>query len=285
MKTLYSIIYSPISVIGQERINFGLLLFNGEGKLLFNYSTEKLESAKQLFSSDAFKLIKTYLKTLDNKFTDKKQELLQENQVSADYVEYLSRYSNNLMSFTNPQEVNVELTIENFNSLFEKIIFKKPEVKLQELIRPINGIAVVKMNFAPKVQKRVNLDVELRTDEHDFVLFNTHIDMMGKNDIPVLNQFIEFEYDTPAMLEKKINSYIGLIKPFEAYDGNEGKYFMVGDEPSKSKIKHHLIWDHLVDSTLIKKNLVELVPSKEIDLIESYFNDHDVRPYFKIEKK
>jgi hypothetical protein len=35
-----------------------------------------------------------------------------------------------------------------------------------------------------------------------------------------------------------------------------------------------------MDSNLLKKDLLELVPSKEIDAIEDYLNEHDVKPYF-----
>ncbi len=282
MKTLYSIIYSPISVIGQERINFGLLMLDEKGGVRFCFSIEKLNSVKPLFSSEAFKLIKTYLQTLERKFSNK-HELYKENHLKADYVDYLSRYSNNLISFTKPQQINLELSAKNFNSLFEKIIFKKQAVKLPTLESSERGIALVKRDFAPKVNKRVNIDIELKADQHDFILFNTHIDMIGRNDKPVLNQFIEFENDTPAMIEKNINSYLSLIKPFEMHDGKVGKYFMVGDEPSKTKTKHHLIWEHLMDSNLLKNKLLDLVPSKEIDSIESYLNDHDVKPYFDLE--
>ncbi|WKK84091.1 hypothetical protein QYS48_17950 [Marivirga arenosa] len=281
MKTLYSIIFSPLSVVGHERINFALLMLNSDGEVFYNYSAEKLKLAKKLYSNESFKLLTGQLESLRSKLDQESAQLSHVKAFNSEYLDYLSRYSNNMIAFTKPMPIKIEFNQKNFETLFERIIYKsKPSIK-DELLTVAAGIAQIKRDFSPKVKSRVNIDVELKADELDFILFNTHIDMIGRNDKPVLNQFIEFENDSPAKIEKNINSYLSLIKPFEMHDGKEGKYFIVGDEPSKSKKQHHLIWEHLRESNLLKKDLLELVPSKEIDAIETYLNEHDVKPYFK----
>lgn len=68
MKSTYSIVYSPVSAVSQERINLGLLMIGDQGEGMFRYSHEKLNSVKPLFSSDGFKLLKTTLSALENQF-------------------------------------------------------------------------------------------------------------------------------------------------------------------------------------------------------------------------
>jgi hypothetical protein len=282
MKTLYSIIYSALNVVGHERINFALLMLNSDGEVFYDFSSEKLKLARKLYSYESFKLLTGQLESLQSKLVKQSAQLSHVKAFNSEYLDYLSRYSNNLVAFTKPTPIEIDFNQKNFNSLFERIIYKSNPTLQQDLITVAKGIALIKKDFSPKVKTRVNIDVELKADQYDYILFNTHIDMIGRNDKPVLNQFIEFENDTPAKIEKNINSYLSLIKPFEVHDGKVGKYFMVGDEPSKAKTQHHLIWEHLKDSNLIKEDLLELVPSEEIGSIESYLNDHDVKPYFNL---
>jgi hypothetical protein len=280
MKTLYSIIYSPLNVVGHERINYALLMLNSDGEVFYEFSSEKLKLARKLYSNESFKLLTGQLESLRSKLAKESAQLSHAKAFNSEYLDYLSRYSNNLIAFTKPMPIEIDFNQKNFNSLFERIIYKDNRAFKPDVITVAKGIALIKKDFSPKVKSRVNIDVELKAEQYDYILFNTHIDMIGRNDKPVLNQFIEFENDTPAKIEKNINSYLSLIKPFEMHDGKEGKYFMVGDEPSKTKTQHHLIWEHLMDSNLLKRDLLELVPAKEIDSIELYLNEHDVKPYF-----
>lgn len=109
-------------------------------------------------------------------------------------------------------------------------------------------------------------------------LFPITIDMIGKNDRPVLNQFIDFD-TTPAALKNQINNYINLIKPFELAEKKEGRFFIVADEPSKEASSQHLVWEHLKESPLTKE-IIKIVPRDEVEQIEKYLEEHDVRPYF-----
>ena len=54
---------------------------------------------------------------------------------------------------------------------------------------------------------------------------------------------------------------------------------MVADEPSLEQNSQHLIWEHLLESPLIKKNILEIVPTTELDRVEEYLETHDVRPF------
>jgi hypothetical protein len=50
-------------------------------------------------------------------------------------------------------------------------------------------------------------------------------------------------------------------------------------EPSKEQNSQHLIWEHLLESPLIKEDFLEIVPTNELDRVEKYLETHDVRPF------
>jgi hypothetical protein len=282
MKSTYSIIYSPVSAVSQERINLGLLMIGNHGSVMFKYSHEKLNMIKSFFSEDGFKLLKSTLNTLEKRFYQDQNELVSSMGIKAELVHYFSYYTNNLISFSSPKEIGVELNDNSFMLLFTKWIYK---AEIQELKKPAYpSTNKAKEEFIPKVQSRVNIDFKLNAEEFDFMVFNMQIDMIGKNDRPVLTQFFDFQAP-PAVLKNKINEYVSIIKPLELRENNVGKFFMVGQEPDKQHQNQHLIWNHLQDSTLIKSQILEIVPPSELGIIESYLEEHDVRPFVEMVEK
>ncbi len=275
MKSTYSIVFTPFSVLSNERVNLGLLMIDESGNSMFRYSNEKLSLIRNLLSEDGAKLIKSNLTTLENKFSKGEKEFFPLQEIKADFIQYLSSYTNNLISFTPPKSIDVELNEPNFNKLFQKFVFHIIPVVAKP---PVSSISLIKKNFTPKVESRVNVDFQLKANEFDFVLFNLNVDMIGKNDRPVLTQFFDFE-SSPESLKSRITNYISLIKPFEIKEQKDGKFFMVADEPSIEQNPQHLIWEHLLESPLIKKNILEIVPTTELDRVEKYLETHNVRPF------
>lgn len=280
MKSTYSIVYSPVSAVSQERINLGLLMIGNQGEGMFKYSNEKLTSVKPLFSVDGFKLLKSTLNALENQFHQETDSLLPRTEIKSELINYFSYYTNNLISFTSPKSIDLELSEAIFSRLFEKWIFKVRGNELKQAA--ISSIRGVKKNFIPRVHNRVNVDYKLEASAYDFVVFNLNIDLIGKNDKPVLTQFVDFEA-SQASLKNKINEFVSIIKPLEIKEGIEGKFFLVAEEPRKELLSQHLIWDHLKDSPLIKGLVLEIIPPSELELIEKYFEDHDVQPFAPFE--
>lgn len=277
MKTYYSIIFSQLSSVSKERLNIGLLMVS-EQMVKFQFAAEKVAVLKKLLPDDAVKLINVYLKGISNK-VEMHYELHEPSaSITENYINYLSDYSNNLVSFTKPEALNVALNDHVFEQLFNKLIYKSNKPKEDFIKMPVLDVA--KKNFLDKVYKRVNVTIELTSDNLPFILFPITIDMIGRNDKPVLSQFIDFSAN-PTVLRNGLSSYINLIKPFELAEKKDGKFFIVGNEPLKANKYQHQIWEHLRSSSLEKAGIIEIVPEDEIDAIESYLSEHDVQPFFK----
>ena len=127
MATFYSILTAVIRPEIQERISVGLLLVGNEG-VHFNYSTNKMAAVRTILHENDYKLFKDYVQMVVSKVTemtesngqlsfDKRDALLNQ-----DYINYLSRYNNNLLNFTAAKNIEVPATSEVFTKLYAKFI-------------------------------------------------------------------------------------------------------------------------------------------------------------------
>jgi hypothetical protein len=136
METFYVILYCSIRPVIDERISIALLLKVGN-KIIFKYSPEKLKIAKILLPDAAFDLLWTSLKNIERFIKDgnedvdsqavlwdyKKEYFLSTQFFRKDYISYLNRYANNLLQFSEPQDIQVHAIAEAFDSLYKKFIF------------------------------------------------------------------------------------------------------------------------------------------------------------------
>src|SRR5665213_1663211 len=109
MATYYSILSALIRPEIQEKISVGLLLI-GDKDVFFEYSKNKLNSAKTLLSENAHLMLKDALKNIEvtvsaQQSANKKYELnfKKKSPLSESYIQYLSRYNNNILGFTSPK--------------------------------------------------------------------------------------------------------------------------------------------------------------------------------------
>jgi hypothetical protein len=121
MKTFYSILTVPIRPSGQEQLNIGLLLVNGS-ELLFKFSPKKLEFIKQLLPKTTFNLLKSYVFGLAEKLNHD-DETMRLKFSNGEFVNYLSNYNSNLLTFSKPTPIELGVTDQDFRTLFEKFIF------------------------------------------------------------------------------------------------------------------------------------------------------------------
>lgn len=282
MNTFYSILYAPIRPSLDEKVSIALFLSERD-KVVFHYSNTKLKIIKQLIPDAAFNLLKSYLKIMESKFSklegngdilqldlsdDKSDKIIKES-----YFNYLSRYSNNLISFSKPKTINLEVNQEVFNKLFEKYIFQ-----LEELVDDKNILTVfqkVKKSLFPKIEHTVNIDRHLTANEIPNLFVPTDVDFIGANENPVTGHTFDF-LKSHYYLENDVARFVGLAKAFELNGEKNGKYYVIGKEPSKrTHSTQHKTWKIIHESKFL-----DFVPLTELDKIDEYIKSHEVQPYF-----
>lgn len=288
MNTFYSILYVPIRPAVDEKVSVALF-FRQDREVFFHYSNTKLNIIKQLIPSSAFSLLKTYLRNIEGQISKMDDHVIDSGRldlkdkksgrfIDESYFNYLSQYSNNLLSFSKPKSINLAANQEVFEKLFEKYVF---ELDLtEEIVKKPTIFQKVRKELYPRIKGHVNIDRHLTSHDVPNLFASTDVDFIGKNDAPVAGHTFDFEKKS-YFLDNDVARFVGLTKAFELNGGLNGKYYVIGKEPSKnSHPSQHQTWKTIFDS-----NFLEFVPLREIEKIDGYMKEHHVQPYFEIGRR
>lgn len=281
MKTLFSILYVPINAALDEKVSIGLLMFNEE-QHFFKYSATKLLAIKGLLDSESNTILKTYLRTLEKELNNNAQSVedlfgldktLKANWVNSSYISYLSKYSNNLVQFSEAKMIDIELGNSNFKRVFEKYIFQYDEAVSED--NSCDIYKKVKTKLYPNIIGKVNVDRIVTPNDFKNLIAPLEVNFIGVNGVPVAGQAINFEKQH-YNLENDVTRFVALTKALELDGQKDGKYFVLGREPKVNHDKNHLMWQQIRDS-----DFLEFVDIDEIGIVEDYINDKHVKPFFK----
>ena len=114
MNTLeYSIVYAMIRPEISERVSVGIIFCQG-GQLEMKYSTAKLGVVKKLLSEAEYNYLRRVLTTLSGK------KALE----SVSSIDYLNRYSNNILTVSGLRKVNADSPRISKGRLYKMYVYK-----------------------------------------------------------------------------------------------------------------------------------------------------------------
>lgn len=275
MKTFYSILYCAIRPNLDEKVSIGFFMGNEE-RCKFHYSLEKLAVIKDLFSDGAYNSIKLHLKSLTKLSNDCLADTLHAHKghkiFREEYFSYLSRYAQNLITYSEPCRIDIPFDDSTFEKLFEKFVFNYTEIT-EHKIRPIEKI---RRRLSKSIADFVNFDVEFKKDEIPGLIVPAKVWFIGKNEVQVTGETKDFN-GLPHIVQQQINAHLFLIdKIRQTKDGKNGHFFFIADEPSKSLTENHKLWKAVKET-----DMLDLVPTGEIEKVEDYMRTHGVEPLFK----
>lgn len=281
MKTFFSIIYIPLSSNLQEKISIGLVMSDGEQNI-FKISKPKFQIVKNLFSTHKYNLLKNYFNNIIEEITPNINAFRLDlnpyssnNWLNESYISYLNRYSNNLVVYSEPRKIDIAISTENFNRLFKKFVFEYDE-EVNSVAKE-NILSKVNKQLYSKIESHVNLQVTVNSSNFNELLTPVDVNFIGKNGVIVAGQAIDFDKRL-YNLEHDLTSYISFTKAVD-YSGNNGKYFLVGQEPDKKENpNNHRTWKQVKES-----HLVDYIDLNETDKIKEYIISNGVAPYFEKE--
>lgn len=279
MKTFFSIIYLPLNSNLQEKISLGLVMSNGE-KTIFKVSNSKLQIIKGLISINRFNILKNYFNNIKNEIDPKKdnfkldiQSNISNNWLNESYFSYLSRYSNNLVIYSEPKSINSDVNLDFFKSIFVKYVFEYDEEI--NVIKHEDILSKVRIELLEKIEDRVNLNVTVSSSDFNELLTPVDVNFIGKNGVIVAGQTIDFS-KRMYNLENDLTRYISFTKAVDYSCSKKGKYFLVGQEPNKTVYpSNYKTWKNVKES-----HLVEYVDLSETEKIKEYITSKGVSPYF-----
>jgi hypothetical protein len=258
-----------------ERVSIGLFIGN-ETTCKFHYSAEKLTAIKGLFSDSAFGMLKTGLKSLQKLSLECETDLLGTyrgaSALKEQYFNYLSRYSNNLITYSAPKGIDIEINQETFNKLFEKFVYHLP-TPVEPKLKPVEK---AKERLTNSLAGKVNFNADLNNTMVPGLIVPAKVWFIGKNEVQVTGEAKDFTSLKPHIIQQQINAHLFLVdKIKDTPIGKHGKFFLVGDEPGKGYAENHKLWEAVKNSATL-----DLVPSSEIERIEIYMMEHGVAPLF-----
>jgi len=277
METYFSIISTPLNTVLNEKIGVGLVMYNSKiSRIKFSYN--KFSNLKGLISGNKYTFIKPYLKNIEYNLHKQSDLQLFDEQVSNNkwinnsYLNYLHRYTNNSLIFSEPQKINIELSDVNFKMLFEKYIFEFDEEITEGKSK--NIVLEVRNKLYDKIENNVNLNVTISPSDFTELIAPVDINFIGKNDVIVAGQTIDFD-KKHYFLENDLSRYVAFTKAADYMENERGKYFIIGQEPPKDHFQHHNTWKHVKES-----NLVDYVDLSETERIMEYISTHMVKPLY-----
>ncbi|MGF1925643.1 MAG: hypothetical protein ACQUHE_15820, partial [Bacteroidia bacterium] len=250
MKTFYSILYCTIRPNLDEKVSIGLFMGN-DNECRFVYSADKLAVIRALFSETAYNSIKLHLRSLSRLSQDCSNDVMHVHKghriFREDYFGYLSRYAQNLVTYSEPTKIDVELGDQVFQKLFEKFIFNFPQT-VEHTIKPIE---TARKALSKSIAEFVNFDVELKKDVVPGLLVPEKIWFIGKNEVQVTGESKDFN-GVAHFIQQQINAHMFLVEKIrETKDGKNGHFFFVGDEPSKDLKENHKLWKAVKESKVL----------------------------------
>ena len=108
----YSIIYAMIRPEISEKISVGLIIVDGS-QIDVRYSRQKLNALQWLFPEKEYRFVSRVVSQMKRK----------KRITTAEEVNYLSRYSNNLIAFSPLQSIDVAPTEKSKEWLFKNYVY------------------------------------------------------------------------------------------------------------------------------------------------------------------
>lgn len=108
----YSIIYAVLRQEISEQISVGIIIIGKKG-ISIRYSEKKLRVLKGLYGRNKYRFLSRTVRGLKNSGSI----------VSADSIDYLSRYSNNLLTISRLKRIDLEQTKSNEEWLYDNYVY------------------------------------------------------------------------------------------------------------------------------------------------------------------
>lgn len=110
----YSIIYAVLRPEISEQISVGLITIVS-GKVDIRISTQKLKALRNLFSEKEYRFVSSVV-----------SQLKRNNKInSVEAINYLTRYSNNMIAFSPLQNIEIEPTEQSRNRLYRNYVYNR----------------------------------------------------------------------------------------------------------------------------------------------------------------
>lgn len=249
---LYSIFYASIRKATQERLSLGILLFDDQN-IYFKTSDKKLAGLKNFLPKEDYSIIQQSFDAIKGQvlayselmsWKDYTFHNIKDKAFSIDYINYLSRYKNNLITYSEPKSINIEATPENFLKLFESLV--GPEVHPAEKVYKPSTFERLESQFQGNLANYFNTHFTLTSQQVPNLLAPVKIDLIGRNGQDVLVRTVDTS-SGPEKISNEVSSFYMLVDTYRK-NNMPMQDFIIAEEPMRKNKKQHEIWREIKES-------------------------------------
>lgn len=276
MNTYYSIISAHIRPEIGEKISLGLFVMSSNNVFL-SISKTKLSITKELLPDYMYHGVKNEIKGIQgtyNKFV-KNNTFIEDSGVffqnekpklfTESYINYLSNYKNNLVSFSTPQKMSIEVNNKIFNKLYMQ--FVDDELFAIDTNEDAKSIEKFRRDFIPQLSTYYNVNIIVDNTILKDAIIPLKFDLVGKNDREVFAKSIDLER-RKYNVEHDVNAFYP-IKDLSP----KSKKFIISAEPDKRYVSQYQVWKNLRNTSWL-----EYVDVSEVEKLREYAEINGIRP-------
>jgi hypothetical protein len=263
MKSSFSLVRYCHNPLRGEFVNFGLLLHTDESPtILSRFSTERIQRIRRLYPDVDESLIKIVVKGIDLTLKPfKEQEISVQSSpllgsplaidktkirlLDPGYLEYLSRYHNGLIQFSAPQPVATDDIHKEFDRIYNMFVADPDElISRKEKELPNTIYQRLRSQLKP-VERRLDIDYELKRDSIQGLIKGTTVDFIGYNGQLVCGKSIDLEgqgIEASAQYLTILIQVFDVLKMNFEKNGKRGKYYIVTKAPDFKQKKLYHFW-------------------------------------------
>lgn len=248
-------------------------------EVFFKMSKNKLNSARTLFSDDAYISLKDALRNIEIT-TEKQLSSIKKHElgfatnriITNRYLEYLSRYNNNVLTFSSPKEIELEANAFIFSNLFKKFIDSADISNVQKSTSDIDAFITDRREI---LSKHFNIDTEITSKDVPNLIVPVKITLIGQNEIATFVQSLNMEKRVDG-LSNDISEILFLQKAFSNSNKNCTAMAITHEPDKKLFPKQHDIWNQLRNISDIKSYDIS-----DSEKVIEYAEKHGVLPFLK----
>jgi|WetSurMetagenome_2_1015567.scaffolds.fasta_scaffold33235_2 hypothetical protein len=284
MKAFYSLIKVSPNPSAGDSLTIGIVMADQLG-VFFRVSENKIKTA-HTFLTDNSALVDFIIKQIANK-ANEANKLIAENKTllfennhlfNSEYFGYLSRYSNNLIQFTEPIALFDTVTPENVEKLF--CLFVDSEIQIGSKVadnKETIFIEKIETNLVSRVKERVHTNIYFDDKIIPSLYFRFEMDCIGLNGVFTGAKSLYFN-KTEKTIHTQVSDYITLITEIEKKYNKEtdNNFYLIADEPERSS-KEHLLWEKIKSL-----NKIKLITSDDTDEVAEHIENSGSRKFITI---
>ena len=251
MKTFFSLISIQTNAFSLEKIVVGVLAIT-ESKVYFEYSKSKLQLIDKLapahngigqFALKALQQIKNKVAHSNNE--KNQQQLLATTSVfTQEYIAYLSKYSNNILAFANPEGLPMTFDQNEFEQYFHNFVGEPIPNKIKK--ETITFAKKIKPYFEKKgLEDKADLKYHFNPHTFQGILKEADVTLITKNGAINAIQTIDFSLGEQTVVNHLYETKIihEALNTFAAKVKQEVNKIKIAFEEPKLNTPQHQLFD------------------------------------------